>query len=98
MHMTEDRKNRVITIEAPAFAPVHMKGADEIAAVFGVARETVVQWSRKGAPVYLVGKKYQANYAEMWDWIKQKGKLAKGRQAPTSYSQPPQSLRDGPKT
>ena len=52
------------------YVPIHMKGADEIALVFGVSRETVVEWVKKGAPIALVGKKYQANYGELWAWMK----------------------------
>jgi excisionase family DNA binding protein len=52
------------------FAPVHMRGAEEIAEVFGVKRDTVVEWYRNGAPIHMIGKKYQANYAELWDWLK----------------------------
>jgi hypothetical protein len=29
-----------------------------------------MEWAAKGAPIALVGKKYQANYAELWEWIK----------------------------
>ena len=62
-----------ITIDAPIFAPIHMTGANEIADVFQVSRRAVVRWAREGAPIYLVGKKYQANYNELWEWLKKKG-------------------------
>jgi hypothetical protein len=61
-------------------APVHLgvpdedddcAGAEAIARTFGVDRKTVLGWKKKGgAPIYLVGGKYQANYRELWDWIK----------------------------
>lgn len=84
--MAENEKNTEITIDAPVFVPLHMKGADEITQVFGVSRETVVQWAREGAPIHLVGKKYQASYAELWDWIKKKAEIGKTCQVPTDYS------------
>ena len=55
--------------ELPVFVPVHMKGADEIAAVFGVSRDTVTQWVHRGAPIRKIGKKYQAQYAQLWNWL-----------------------------
>lgn len=67
--MTDNEKNTETTIDAPVFVPLHMKGADEIAQVFGVSRETVVQWAKDGAPIRKVGKKYQAQYGQLWDWI-----------------------------
>lgn len=83
--MAENEKSTGITIDAPVFVPLHMKGADEIAQVFGVSRDTVVQWVKDGAPIPLVGKKYQANYAELWDWIKKKAEIEKTCQVPTTY-------------
>lgn len=67
-----DKKERTSasTLEAPVYVPVHMKGAYEIAAVFGVHRSTVLAWKTKGAPIRLVGKKYQANYGELWPWVR----------------------------
>lgn len=57
------------TLGAPVYVPVHMKGAQEIATIFGVARKTVIKWSKEGAPIRVVGKKYQARYDQLWDWI-----------------------------
>lgn len=68
--MEEDEK---ITISAQIFAPIHMAGANEIADVFHVSRRAVARWIRAGAPIFLVGKKYQANYGELWEWLKKKG-------------------------
>ena len=65
-------ENDKITIDTPIFAPIHMTGANEIADVFRVSRRAVVRWARDGAPIYLVGKTYQANYGELWDWLKKK--------------------------
>ena len=62
-------KNTTKTLEAPVYVPVHMKGADEIASVFGVSRETVIKWAKYGAPIRRIGKKYQARYDQLWDWI-----------------------------
>lgn len=47
----------------------HMMGADEIAKTFGVSRETVALWARKGAPIRKIGRKYQARYHELWGWV-----------------------------
>lgn len=64
-----DDNNSQDTAQHPVFIPIHMKGAAEIASVFGVARETVVQWAKDGAPIRIIGKKYQARYDQLWDWI-----------------------------
>jgi len=48
----------------------HMSGTSAIAEIFGVNRKTVIQWIKDGAPIHLVGKKNQANYSELWDWLK----------------------------
>jgi len=55
----------------PGNTQQHIKGADEIAKVFGVSRATVIKWVKKGAPIRIIGKKYQANYGELWEWLKQ---------------------------
>lgn len=68
--MDSTEKNNAKTLEAPVYVPVHMKGAQEIATVFGVHRSTVLDWKSKGAPIKLVGKKYQANYGELWPWVR----------------------------
>lgn len=71
--MLKPNKKNMKTINIPLmFTPIHMKGADEIAEVFSVARETVVQWAKEGAPIRMVGKRYQANYKDLWEWIKKK--------------------------
>lgn len=51
----------------------HLQNAETIAEVFGVSRRTVVQWIADGAPIVMVGKKNQANYRELWEWIKEQG-------------------------
>ena len=61
----------------PIFAPVHMRGAEEIAAVFGVHVKTVREWKADGAPILMLGKKYQANYYDLWEWLK--GKTVEGQ-------------------
>lgn len=48
----------------------HLCGAREIAAIFGVSRKTVAVWQKRGAPILYVGKKYQASYPELWNWLK----------------------------
>lgn len=61
------------TTDPLIYAPIHMAGANEIAGVFQVSRKAVIRWAGDGAPIYLVGKKYQANYGELWQWLKKKG-------------------------
>lgn len=53
----------------PLSSPIHLKGADEIAKTFGVTRERIVVWAKEGAPIRMIGKRYQANYAELWAWL-----------------------------
>lgn len=50
--------------------PHHLCGAKTIARMFGVGRKTVAEWKDRGAPIVYVGKKYQANYSELWRWLK----------------------------
>ena len=45
------------------------QGAEAIAKVFGVSRPTILRWKRAGAPIYLIGGKYQSRYDELWAWI-----------------------------
>lgn len=47
----------------------HLCGSAEIERAFRVKAETVAQWRKKGAPIYRLGKKLQANYYELWRWI-----------------------------
>lgn len=56
----------------PIFAPVHMCGAEEIASVFRVKVDTVREWQRNGAPIALIGKRYQASYYDLWEWLKRR--------------------------
>ncbi len=57
-------------IQIPDIAGLHLKGAREIAKTFGVKVDTVRQWHKSGAPIFFLGKKYQTNYAELWNWLK----------------------------
>ena len=50
------------------------QGAEAIAKTFGVSRRTILRWKSEGAPIFLVGKKYQARYDELWDWMKENEK------------------------
>ena len=58
--------------------PVHLghsedevdeQGAMAIARAIGVSRRTILRWKNAGAPIYLVGKKYQCRYDDLWKWI-----------------------------
>ena len=50
------------------------QGAEAIAKAIGVSRRTVLRWKRAGAPIYLVGRKYQCRYDELWNWMKKNEK------------------------
>lgn len=50
--------------------PDHLCGARAIARVFSVSRGTVARWKEAGAPIVRVGKCFQAQYAELWAWLK----------------------------
>jgi hypothetical protein len=59
--------------------PVHLghseekgvaQGAEAIARTLGVHRQTILRWKRKGAPIFLVGRKYQCRYDDLWEWVK----------------------------
>ena len=45
------------------------QGAEAIAGQFGVSRKTVMAWRRAGAPIYLIGRKYQCRGEELWGWL-----------------------------
>lgn len=47
----------------------HLKGKNSIATRFGVSSRTVLLWIKDGAPIAFVGKKYQANYEVLMDWL-----------------------------
>ncbi len=55
----------------------HLKGTGVIARVFGVNRNTVVKWKKSGAPIITIGRKNQADYALLWEWLIKKGLSAK---------------------
>lgn len=57
-------------VKSPVFVGLHMKGAEEIAEVFGVKVDTVRKWQRDGAPIIRIGKKFQASYFDLWMWLK----------------------------
>ena len=40
-------------------APLHIKRKEKIAELFGVSPDTVTVWAKEGAPIFLVGNKYQ---------------------------------------
>lgn len=48
----------------------HFCGVEDAARFFKVSADTVREWREAGAPFVLVGKKWQANYTEMWNWLK----------------------------
>ena len=54
----------------------HLCGSRSIAGVFGVGRSTIRAWKKAGAPIYIVGHCYQANYAELWEWLQKHEKTS----------------------
>ena len=48
---------------------IHLCGKKIIARTFGVSRSTIAKWRKLGAPIFVVGKKFQANYSNLWSWI-----------------------------
>lgn len=68
--------DRTVVFEMPVHLGVPSEGddcagAEAIARSFGVKRDTVMKWKGEGAPIYLIGNKYQANYRELWEWLKE---------------------------
>ena len=68
---------------ADIILPVHLghsqdkdeyQGAEAIARAIGVHRNTILRWKRAGAPIVLIGKKYQCRYDELWEWIRKNEK------------------------
>lgn len=56
----------------------HLKGIQAIGELFGVSRRTVRDWTRRGAPIRLVGRKYQASYHDLWAWVFEHGCKSNG--------------------
>lgn len=66
----------------------HLKGREQISKVFGVSKETVTIWVASGAPIFVIGKKLQANYSELWKWLRHIGMGECATDRPASHSQP----------
>jgi Phage DNA packaging protein Nu1. len=49
--------------------PMLMRRKSDIADVFEVKMETVVKWAKEGAPIFLAGKRYCADYHAMVAWL-----------------------------
>lgn len=47
----------------------HLKGSAAICEAFSVSHDTLVAWVKKGAPVAIVGRKYQADYHVLLAWL-----------------------------
>lgn len=47
----------------------HLFSAKEIASTFGVSLRTVRAWRQHGAPIIRVGKRCQASYPLLFDWL-----------------------------
>lgn len=50
-------------------APLHIKSKGDIADIFGVSPDTVTKWAKEGAPIFLVGNKYQVDYYSLVNWL-----------------------------
>ena len=57
--------------------PAHLVGREAIAKVFGVGPRTINRWVEEGAPIFMVGKKRQANYDDLWRWLAQNRQKSK---------------------
>mgnify|MGYP003620302078 CR=1 FL=1 len=64
-------------------APLHIKRKEDIADTFDVSPETVTEWAREGAPIFMAGNKYQADYYALINW------LSKNKPAFKNLSTPP---------
>lgn len=69
METKNDKPGRMRRDEVALPGLVHLRGADNIAAIFGVGRKTVLQWIKDDAPIVYIGRKYQADYNKLWDWL-----------------------------
>lgn len=54
-----------ITVHAPCL----LQGRKQIAQTFKVMPETVREWVKEGAPIFLVGKMWQVEYASLVHWL-----------------------------
>ncbi len=52
-----------------AVAPLPIKRKADIAKIFGVSEDTVQGWAREGAPIFMAGKRYQADYHALVGWL-----------------------------
>lgn len=64
-------------------APLHIKRKEDISDIFGVSPETVTEWAKEGAPIFIAGNKYQADYHALIAW------LCKNKPAFKNLSSPP---------
>lgn len=48
----------------------HLPTAKEIAKTFGVGLRTVREWRENGAPIVFIGKRLQANYYQLFEWLR----------------------------
>lgn len=79
--MSENKQN--MNEKIFMLAPLHLKRKEDIAALFEVAPETITTWAKEGAPIFLVGNKYQADYYALVTW------LSKNKPVFKSLSTPP---------
>lgn len=63
-------------------APLHIKRKEDIADVFGVAPETVTEWAREGAPIFIAGNKYQVDYHALVQWLSKNKAVSKTLSSP----------------
>lgn len=71
-------------------ASLHLKGAQAIGETFGVSRRTVRDWIARGAPIRFVGRRYQASYPELWQWLSEK---ADEKRHPAAHVRPGEDWR-----
>lgn len=64
-------ENKTAAITTMFRAPFLMQGKRKIAEVFGVKPQTVVDWVENGAPIFMAGGKWQADYYNLIAWLEQ---------------------------
>lgn len=52
-----------------SISPVHLKGLDTIAKIFGKSRSTLRTWSKEGAPIIFDGVSYYSEYNLLFAWL-----------------------------
>lgn len=60
-----------MTSERPVFTPILLQGRRVIATTFRVRPCVVTQWAKEGAPIFLSGQMWQADYVSLVHWLEE---------------------------